>query len=184
MAARKTAFPVEKVRRFMEPGPVVLVSSRFKDKTDIMTMGWHMVLETSPSLLGCYIWSRNFSHDLIKRSKECVINIPDAKMARTVVKIGNTSGKDIDKFAVHKLTAVPGKIVGAPLIAECHTNLECKLVDSSLIRKYSLFVFEVVRAVSRSKPALPQTIHYRGAGEFMVSGGSKSLRSLFRKDYL
>jgi flavin reductase (DIM6/NTAB) family NADH-FMN oxidoreductase RutF len=122
MALKKVAFPVKDVRRFMEPGPIVLVSSRFKNKTNIMTMGWHMVLETTPSLLGCYIWSRNYSFDSIRRSKECVINVPDVEMARTVVKIGNTSGRDVDKFALHRLTPLEGKFVAAPLVEECHTS--------------------------------------------------------------
>src|SRR5581483_6019958 len=41
---KKRDFPVSKVRRYLEPGPVVLVSSRFRDETDIMTMGWHTVM--------------------------------------------------------------------------------------------------------------------------------------------
>ncbi len=52
---RKHAFPVEQARRFLEPGPVVLVSSAHKGQRDIMTMGWHMVLEFSPSLIACCI---------------------------------------------------------------------------------------------------------------------------------
>ena len=47
----KKDFPVWNVRRFLEPGPVVLVSSAYKNDTNIMTMGWHMVTEFSPSLV-------------------------------------------------------------------------------------------------------------------------------------
>ena len=52
---RKKNFPVADVRRFIEPGPVVLVSSRWKGETNIMTMGWHMVMSEEPSLIGCFI---------------------------------------------------------------------------------------------------------------------------------
>jgi flavin reductase (DIM6/NTAB) family NADH-FMN oxidoreductase RutF len=41
---RKQNFPVSKIRRFLEPGPIVLVSSAYRGKTNIMTMGWHMVM--------------------------------------------------------------------------------------------------------------------------------------------
>src|SRR5277367_1738830 len=51
----KTDFPVGQVRRYLEPGPIVLVSSRWRGKTNIMTMGWHTVMEFTPSLLGCVI---------------------------------------------------------------------------------------------------------------------------------
>jgi flavin reductase (DIM6/NTAB) family NADH-FMN oxidoreductase RutF len=46
----KKDFPVWNIRRFLEPGPIVLVSSAHKNETNIMTMGWHMVMEFSPSL--------------------------------------------------------------------------------------------------------------------------------------
>ena len=166
----KRDFPVSDVRRFLEPGPIVLVSSAWQGKTNIMTMGWHMIMEFVPSLVGCYIWTENHSFEMIRRSKECVINIPTVDLAQKVVGIGNSSGRDIDKFAEFALTAVPATKVGAPLIAECHANFECRLADASLINKYSLFVWEVVKAHVASRPRYPQTIHYRGDGVFMVSG--------------
>ena len=76
------------------------------------------------------------AYDMVRKSKECVINIPTVDLATTVVRIGNTSGRDIDKFAEFKLTPSPAKKVSAPLIAECYANFECRLVDSSLIKKY------------------------------------------------
>ena len=65
----KKDFPTDNVRRFIEPGPIVLVSSAHKGETNIMTMGWHMILETEPSLIGCYIWTRNHSFEMIRRSR-------------------------------------------------------------------------------------------------------------------
>ncbi len=181
---RKTDFPVANVRRFIEPGPVVLVSSAWRGETDIMTMGWHMVMEFEPSLIGCYIWDQNHSHALVRDSKECVINVPTVDMAGVVVKIGNSTGAEIDKFAAFKLTPQRATRVGAPLIKECFANFECKLVDTRLIRKYSLFVLEVVKAHVATSPRFPRTIHYRGDGVFMVSGRHINLRRQFRPDRL
>ena len=86
----------------------MLVSSAWKGKTNIMTMGWHMVMGFEPSLIGCYIWDQNHSFGMIKGSKECAINIPTFDIARQVVGIGNCSGADVDKFAKFKLTPVKG----------------------------------------------------------------------------
>ena len=177
----KKDFPTDNVRRFLEPGPIVLVSSAYKGETNIMTMGWHMIMEFQPSLIGCYIWTANHSFEMIRKSKQCVINIPTEDLAARVVKIGNSSGRDIDKFAEFGLSPKPGTHVGAPLIEECYANFECRLKDSSLIRKYSLFVLEVVKAHVATSPKYPKTIHYRGDGEFMVSGANTSrYRKLFK----
>ena len=70
--------------------------------------------------------------------------------------------------------------MGAPLIAECYANFECKLIDTSLINRYSLFVFEVVKAHVATSPRFPKTVHYRGDGIFMVSGRNVSYRRRFK----
>jgi len=170
MKHAKKDFPVSKVRRFLEPGPIVLVSSAWKGKTNIMTMGWHMMLSFEPSLVGCYIWDENHSFEMVRRSRECVINLPTTNLAKTVVGIGNCSGREVDKFRKFRLTPSPAKKVKAPLIEECYANFECRLVDSSLITKYSLFILEVVKAHVATSPKFPQTLHYRGDGLFMISG--------------
>jgi flavin reductase (DIM6/NTAB) family NADH-FMN oxidoreductase RutF len=181
----KKDFPISDVRRFIEPGPIVLVSSSWKGESDIMTMGWHMIMGEDPSLIGCYIWTENHSYEIIKKSKECVINVPTVDIAATVVRIGNCHGGKIDKFEEFKLTPLPGEKVKAPLIKECFANFECKLIDTSLIKKYSLFVFEVVKAQVAKSPKFPKTIHYRGDGLFMISGEEVSkYRKLFKPEML
>lgn len=171
---KKLDFDVHDVRRFLEPGPIVLVSSSYKGERDIMTMGWHMVMDEGTSRIACFIWDQNHSFDLIRKSKECVINVPTTDMAATVVKIGNSTGAEIDKFEEFGLTAVKGDVVLAPLIDECFASFECKLVDSSQVKRYSLFIFEVVKAHVAASPKFPKTLHYRGHGLFMVSGPTTS----------
>lgn len=179
----KKDFPVSDVRRFLEPGPIVLVSSAWKGKSNIMTMGWHMIMEFEPSLVGCYIWNANHSFNMIRKSKECVINIPTLEIAPVVVGIGNCSGQDVNKFEMFNLTPQLGEKVNAPLIKQCYANFECKLIDSSLINKYSLFILEVVKAHVAGSPKFPKTIHYRGDGLFMVSGPTVSkYRKLFKPE--
>jgi len=67
----KKTFPLSKIRRILEPGPIVLVSSAWKKESNIMTMGWHMMMQFSPALFGCYIWDGNHIFEMIRRSKEC-----------------------------------------------------------------------------------------------------------------
>lgn len=183
-AFTKKDYDVSKVRRFLEPGPIVLVSSAWKGETNIMTMGWHTVMEFTPSRIGCMITSGNHSFGLIKASKECVINIPTFDLAKQAVGIGNCSGTDVDKFEKFKLTAMPGAEVAAPLIKECYANFECRVVDASMLDKYNFFILECVKAHVATAPKVPTTIHYRGDGQFMVSGREVSFRKLFRSEML
>lgn len=168
----------------MEPGPVVLVSARMGDETNIMTLGWHTVLEFTPSLIGCMITAANHSFQMIQKSKECVINIPTVELARQVVGIGNTDGVEIDKFEAFGLTAQKASKVKAPLIAECFANLECRLVDERMLKAYNFFILEVVKAHAPKTPKYPKTLHYRGEGNFMVAGESLSMKRWFRPENL
>jgi flavin reductase (DIM6/NTAB) family NADH-FMN oxidoreductase RutF len=74
--------------------------------------------------------------------------------------------------------------VKAPLIAECFANFECKLIDTSQIRKYSLFVFQVVKAHAATSPRTPKMLHYTGDGVFITSGPTVNLKKNFRPDRL
>lgn len=166
----KAPVPLEKVRRYLEPGPIVLVSSACDGQHNIMTMGWHTVMAFSPSLVGCIISGGNHSFEMIRRSRECVINLPTTALTDQVVGIGNSSGAEVDKFERFGLTAQPAERVGAPLIDECHAHFECRLFDDSLVERYDFFIWEVVLARAAVAPEYPETLHYTGDGVFMVAG--------------
>lgn len=177
--SRKADFPVENIRHYLEPGPIVLLSSHWRGETNVMTCGWHTVMEFTPSLVGCIIAAGNHSFELIRSSRECVINIPTLDMIDTVVDIGNCSGAQVDKFDRFGLAVSAADSVAAPLIDDCFVNLECKLYDDCLIDTYNYFIFEVVRAHAATTPKRPQTMHYTGDGDFMTAGHHVSRRARF-----
>jgi len=166
----KVDLPLEQVRRYLEPGPVVLLSSAFEGERDVMTMGWHTVMEFSPSLVGCVIASSNHSFELVRQSRACVINVPTTALVDAVVGIGTSSGADIDKFGRFGLTVEEGFDAPAPVIRECYANFVCRLHDDSMVEKYNFFIWEVVAAKVARSPKHPETLHYTGAGEFVVAG--------------
>lgn len=166
----KRDFPVSQVRRFLEPGPIVLVTSADEGERDVMTLGWQTVIEFSPSLIAMLISSANHSYRLIRSSRECVVNLPTADMVDLVVGIGNTSGAEIDKFEHFELRTGEADEVAAPLLTDCFANFECRLVEDRMVKDYDFFIFEVVKAHVATKPKYPKTLHYTGDGVFMVSG--------------
>ena len=97
-------------------------------------------------MLAAVISNRNYSFELLRASRECVINIPTLELAEKVVACGNASGRTTDKFDAFGLTPTPAACVAAPLIAECYASIECRVADTRMVNKYSLFVFEAVKA--------------------------------------
>jgi len=128
------------------------------------------MLDFEPPLIGCVISNRNFSFNLLKSTGECVLAIPSVNLAAIVTGVGNTTGREIDKFRKFGLTMMPAKTVAAPLIAECFANLECRVTDSVLVNKYNFFILEVTKAWTNPAVRHPRTIHHLGYGNFMVAG--------------
>jgi flavin reductase (DIM6/NTAB) family NADH-FMN oxidoreductase RutF len=172
--------PLSKVYQLLEPGPVVLLTTARKGRTNIMTMSWHMMVEFEPPLIACVVSGADYSFAALRATGECVIAVPGVELAPRVVEIGNCSGRDTDKFALFGLTPLPAKQVGAPLVAECFANLECKVVEKRMVNKYNLFVLEVVKGwIDRAKENA-KTIHHHGYGKFVVDGETLMLKSKMR----
>lgn len=177
----KKPCPLAKVYGLLETGPVVLMTTAHRAEEDAMPMSWHTMLEFEPPLVGAVVSDRNRSFELLRRSRECVLNIPTADLAAKVVGCGNTHGPRVDKFARFALTRRPARHVAAPLIDECYASLECRIADTRMVNRYSLFVLEVVAAwVDPAAAKDPRTLHHRGWGRFMVAGETIRLASKMR----
>lgn len=166
--AGKRAYPLGKVYGLLEPGPVVLVTTTRDGKPDAMPMSWLTMMEFEPPLVGCVMSNRNYSFDSLVASRECGINVPSVEIAAKVMKCGNASGRSVDKFAKFGLTAVPATHIGAPLVAECYANLECRIHDDRMVEEYGFFVLEVVAAWIDAAGKAPRQVHHRGSGVFAV----------------
>ncbi|AYB34831.1 flavin reductase family protein [Chryseolinea soli] len=169
-------YPLEKVYRLMEPSPIVLVTTFHRGKQNIMTMGFHMMVQHTPPLIGAVIGPWDYSYKALKATRECVIAIPGADLAEKVVDIGNCSGDDIDKFGKFRLTPTEAQHVKAPLIEQCIANIECKVADMRLANRYSLFILKAVKAWANPDRKEQRTLHHQGNGTFKVDGRTIDLR--------
>ncbi|MEN6444087.1 MAG: flavin reductase family protein [Methanoregula sp.] len=165
------------VYRFIEPGPVVLVTTQYNGRPNIMTMSYHMVIQDGdPPLFGCIIGPWDHSFRALSETGECVIAVPTVDLAKSVVGIGNCSGADIDKFDAFNLTPVPAEKVTPPLVAECLVNLECRVKDTSLAGTYNLFILEGVKAWIDTGRRERRVIHHNGDGTFTIDGKILNLK--------
>ncbi len=169
--------PLYRVYQLLEPGPVVLLTTAHKGRANVMTMSWHMMVDFTPPLVACVVSKANHSFAALKASGECVIAIPTHDMASIVVDVGNSTGREIDKFKAFGLTPLPASRVTPPLIAECFANLECHVAETRLVSKYNLFILEVLKAWIDPAKKDPKTIHHKGYGKFAVDGDIIELAS-------
>ena len=112
---------------FVYPLPAVMVSCGDMKNSNIITVAWTGIINTNPAM--CYISVRpeRFSHELIKKNGEFVINLTTKELARTTDWCGVKSGRDFDKFKEMGLTKEKATIVKSPMIAESPISVECKV---------------------------------------------------------
>ena len=179
---RKTAYPLPKVYGLLEPGPVLLLATAQRGRANLMTLSWHTMLEFEPPLVGCVVSNRDHSYKALLATRECTLNIPTEELSAQVVACGNSSGREVaDKFLAFGLTPEPSRRVAPPRVAECYASLECRVVDTRMVRAYGLFVLEVLAAgVDRMRAKDPRTLHHRGWGDFMLAGETVHLASRMR----
>ena len=63
------------------------------------------------------------------------------------------------------------------MVAECFANIECKVVNTSLVNKYCLFVLEGLKGWIDPRQKAPRTLHHKGFGNFIVDGETIELKS-------
>ena len=74
---------LNKAFTLMEPGPVVLVTTRDGKKDNIMTISWTMVVDFTP-VFAMTTGPWNHSYTALRKSRECVIAIPTVDRKRHV----------------------------------------------------------------------------------------------------
>jgi flavin reductase (DIM6/NTAB) family NADH-FMN oxidoreductase RutF len=128
------------------PSPAALVTAVDENgRANIITLGEVFNLSIAePVIVGIAIAKARYTHELISRTGEFVVNLPPARLLEKVDRCGSVSGRQVDKFAAFGLTALAATRVRPPLIAECPVNLECRLLGIEEIGDHDLFKGEVL----------------------------------------
>ncbi|NPV89347.1 MAG: flavin reductase family protein [Firmicutes bacterium] len=129
----------------LQPVPVVLVTSvDDQNRPNIITIAWAGTVCSEPPMVGIGIRPSRYSHGLIKKNRQFVINLPTQSLLRVTDYCGVVSGRDVDKFAATGLTPRPASKVAPPLIEECPVNLECEVRQVLELGSHDLFLAEVL----------------------------------------
>jgi flavin reductase (DIM6/NTAB) family NADH-FMN oxidoreductase RutF len=128
------------------PTPAALITcADEKGVPNVLTLGETFNISIArPVILGIAIRKSRYSHELITRTREYVVNLPTCAISEQVWYCGSTSGRDVDKFKGSGLTPIPARVVQAPLIAECPVNIECRVTQIQVIGDHDLFLGEAV----------------------------------------
>ena len=127
------------------PLPAVMVSAGdMKGQTNILTVAWTGTICTNPAMVYISVRPERYSYQMIKETKEFVINLTTEKLARATDYCGVRSGRDVDKWKEMNLHAERASTLQyAPMIAESPVNIECKVTEIKELGSHHMFLAEV-----------------------------------------
>ena len=126
------------------PVPPALVTVADGDEKNVLTVAWTGILATVPPTTYVSVRPRRHSYRMLVNSREFVLHLPPAALAREVDFCGVYTGAKVDKFAKCGFTLLPSEEVAAPTIAECPLALECRVKEILPMGSHDVFVSEIV----------------------------------------
>ena len=129
---------------FEYPIPAAMVSCGDMEKSNILTIAWTGILNSDPAMVYISVRPTRYSYNIIKESKEFVINLTTEELAYATDWCGVRSGEKFDKFKEMKLTKQEANIVKCPLIKESPVSIECKVKEIVKLGSHDMFVAEVL----------------------------------------
>ena len=128
----------------LQPAPKVLVSCRGLDGEDnALAVGYCGNCSYDPPMVMVGIVPTRYSYQMIKESGCFVVNIADIDYKETFEYLGKISKRDSDKLKDMIVRLEDGKVVNAPILADCPVNIECSVVDSIMTGSHEMFIGKV-----------------------------------------
>ena len=127
----------------LAPVPSVMVSCGSMEEPNIITIAWTGTVNSDPPMTYISVQPRRYSHDIIEKNGEFVINLVPASLAKAMDFCGVRSGRDVNKFEALGLTRGKADTVSAPLIEESPVNIECRVKDIIRLPSHDMFMAEI-----------------------------------------
>ncbi len=128
----------------LAPVPPALISCGDIKRPNVMTAAWTGIISSDPAMTYVSIRPSRYSHEIISKTKEFVINLPNLALAKATDFCGVKSGRNVDKFKVCGLTPLKCAKINAPQIDEAPVSIECKVKEVVELGSHHMFIAEVL----------------------------------------
>lgn len=119
------------IYHLLHPKITFFLTSISRDgKPNVMTCAWSTPVSEEPPIVAVSVSKESYTSELIRQTKEFVINVPTKKFLKALWTCGKTSGRELDKFRRAGLSYSQARSVRPPIIDGCAGYIECKLWKS------------------------------------------------------
>lgn len=106
------------------------------DKPNTMTIAWGSIGYCwNRPVFTVYVRPQRHTHDILHEQGKFTVSIMLEDADTDIFRFaGRTSGRDVDKFDGHGITAAPGQSIDCPVIGQCQLHFECVLCQETAMR--------------------------------------------------
>jgi flavin reductase (DIM6/NTAB) family NADH-FMN oxidoreductase RutF len=115
-------------------------------KPNVMTIGWGLIgIAWSRPSFSVLVRQNRYTYGCLLAAKDFAVSVPaPGKLKDELLLCGTKSGRDLDKFRASGLTPMAARLVAAPIVAECATHYECRILARSLVGLSDVVDAEVI----------------------------------------
>jgi flavin reductase (DIM6/NTAB) family NADH-FMN oxidoreductase RutF len=126
------------------PCSVNLLTVASKTEREAMT-ATAMFISEDPPLFVVSIQKNIATHRLIEETGQFVLNIASTEQVKLAKKLGHEKGGD--KYKEFNIETEEATVVSAPIIKGSFASIECKVITSFPVSKFSVYVVEAVHFI-------------------------------------
>jgi flavin reductase (DIM6/NTAB) family NADH-FMN oxidoreductase RutF len=131
-------------QQLLNPRPAVLVGAVVDDKPNFITVSWAGITSAIPPTMSIAIRNIRYSLKGIQENNSFSVNIPPVDMVKETDYCGNVSGSEHDKIKECNFNIFYGNLKNAPMIEQCHINIECEVIQNILVGDHTLLIGEII----------------------------------------
>ena len=128
----------------ISPLPAALISSGTVENPNVMTVSWTGIINSDPTITYVSIRPSRYSHEIISKTGEFVINLSTYALAEATDYCGVKSGRTENKFEKMNLTPAKCEKVSAPQVEESPVSIECRVIEVKKYGTHDMFIAEVL----------------------------------------
>ncbi len=119
----------------LSSGGAFLVVLDAHGRPNPMTIGWGQIgIVWSRPTFTVLVRQNRYSYECLSAADSFTISVPaPGALKDELLLCGTKSGRALDKFRAAGLTPAPGRVVRTPVVGECATHYECRVLARPLV---------------------------------------------------
>ncbi|MFH1367806.1 MAG: flavin reductase family protein [Elusimicrobiota bacterium] len=169
--------PLSEFYHLINHGPCVLITSGSAQNANVAPVAWTMPVNDDPPMLAISVAESHYTAELIGKTGEFAVNIPDKKMLAVLMSAGKVSGRKENKIRKYGISIQDGIKISTPHLEDAIGCIECRVKEKRVYEGVVVIIADVLHCAVKKGlydsywiTPKAKTLHHLGSGYFCTPG--------------